>query len=95
MLEDCVFEIINDFKSGSLFDSHTVINEMMKKQKFFEIYVKEFSNCESIAVYNSKIAQIIQTSGFVEAFQKDGEDLLIYTHNNLGNISPNHIWRKK
>jgi len=93
-LEDAVKEIVRDFSSGKIFDSHVVIDELRDNPKYSEVYLHEISEKQDAVKYHGRIAQIIRDSGLVTAVQDGNEDMKISTRNVHGGITPNHVWKR-
>lgn len=88
-LEECVKEVINEkFKSGDYFDSHAVIIEMIRNQKWHEVYMQNFPHNSSIAQYHGLIAQKIREQNVKPA------DFNIVSHTIYGTLEKNHLWQK-
>lgn len=88
-LNDCVKEILENFTSGDYFDSHTVINELIKNPDYHIHYVKECPENCAINQYHGLIAQEIKKSGIAEAIGT------AKSHTIYGDISENELWQKK
>ena len=90
----CIKEILDGFKSGDCFDSHTVIEEL--KEKYYSAYTQDFSKDWTEAQYHGRIAQCIGGfSGIVESGTKSKQLGKIKSHNINGNISKCELWRKR
>ncbi len=93
-LEDAVKDIIVNFSSGKIFDSHVVIDELRSNSKYSTIYLHGIGKNEDITNYHKRIAEIIRDSGLVTAVQDGNNDMMINTRNVHGCITPNHVWRR-
>ncbi len=95
-LEDCIDEIIREnFKKGDCFDSHAVINELLKNANYHKAYLDEFPKNCNVAQYHGYIAQKIGDSGLVEKVMKDSTELKLKTHTIYGELSENQVWQVK
>lgn len=91
-LKDCILEIILKIGKGKYFDSHTIINEIIKDKCYHNVYLKEYisdyENC-SVSQYHGFIAQKIgEIEGVVPV--KDGTCV---SHTIYGVLSENQLWR--
>jgi hypothetical protein len=87
-LEDAIKEILTNFKSGEYFDSHTVINALLKNPGYYLAYLHGYSNTMDVLQYHRKIGHIINDSGVVK---KTGTAI---SHTIYGNLSDNALWKK-
>lgn len=88
-LEECIKEVINEkFRSGDYFDSHAVINEMVKNQKWHGVYLDNFQKNFTVAQYHGLIAQKIGEQNVKPA------GLKIKSHTIYGDLAENHLWQK-
>ena len=94
-LEDCIDEIIKKFSCNAYFDSHTVINELVRNKKYFCVYLREYGNRNSVENWHSEISKLIGKNGNVCAVEYNGEAMKIATHTIFGEISQNQVWQKK
>lgn len=95
MLKDCIKEIIDkNFVSGDYFDSHTIINLILKDVKYRLVYMQEFAekykNC-SINKFHGFVAQEIQKTDMVHFLK----DIPVKTLNIYREPSENALWQKK
>ena len=89
-LDVCIKGIIADnFVKGDFFDSHTVINEIMKSDEYFSAYLNEYPKGTSVAEWHSTIAKAIRDSGLVEDAGCD-----VKTQTIFGTVRPNRLWKK-
>lgn len=94
-LKDAVCEIVKSFTSGKIFDSHGVIEELRNNPKYSGGYLHEISGKQNEAQYHGRIAQIIRDSGLAEAVPDGNKDMLINTKNVHGELTENHVWKRK
>ncbi len=93
-LKKAINKIINDnFSKGDYFDSHAVINELLKKD-YHQVYLNSFPKNCTVAQYHGQIAQKIGESGLAKKVKNNSEDLLIYTHTIYGELNKNHLWER-
>lgn len=88
-LEECIREILDSFKSGDYFDSHVIINELITKQKYHIVYLREYSSNCSINQFHGIIAKNI---GKINSIHSVGRSK---SHTIYGDISENELWQKK
>ena len=88
-LIEAITEILTLFSSNDLFDSHTIINELITNQKYHLAYLQEFSENCSVNQYHGLIAQKIGSVSGIKSFGKK-----IKTHTIYGDISENEVWQK-
>lgn len=90
-LQKCINKIVEDkFGKGDLFDSHTVINELLKKKEFHKVYLDEYPKNIPVAQWHSMIAKMIGDSGLVKK-----RNIKIKTHTIYGELSENQVWQVK
>ena len=87
--------IKNNFSIGELFDSHTVINLILKEKDFYTLYLENYPKHSEINLYHSEIAKEIENTGLAEKFSKDSHFLKIKTLTNFDEVSPNTLWIRK
>lgn len=88
-LDDAIKEIINtNFSRGDLFDSHAVINELIKDKEKHLVYMQSFGDRGSLENYHSIISKKIEESRLCE---RVGD---IKTHTIYGKLSPNALWKR-
>lgn len=87
-------DIIKKFEKNDYFDSHSVINELLKNTDYYKIYLESFPKGCTVAQYHGQIAQKIGDTGLVEKVQIDTKDVLVKTHTIYGELNPNHLWKK-
>lgn len=87
-LEQCITEIIGNFKAGEYFDSHTIINELLAKPDYHLAYLRGYSSESSIAQYHGNIAKMIG------AQKKVNQIGTAKTHTIYGDLSDNMLWLK-
>ena len=93
-LEEAIFKIINEnFKLNSFFDSHSVINELLKKE-YHQAYLDNFPKGCTVAQYHGQIAQNIFESKLAEKAKIEGKDILVQTNTIYGDLSENHLWKR-
>ena len=88
-LREAIQEILINFEAGDLFDSHTVIKELITKPDYHLAYLKECPENCSINQYHGQIAKIIGSFDNVQSF-----GYKVKTHTIYGNISENELWQK-
>ena len=84
----CIEKILGNFKSGDCFDSHTVIEELVRNPEYHLAYVQDFSTYTAIGQYHGKIAQCIKGFSCVESAGRS------QSHDIYGKISECELWRK-
>ena len=89
-LKDCIKAILNEFKQGDYFDSHTIINELIANKDYHIAYLQEYSEKCTVAQYHGKIAKMIGTFDCVEPISSSAKSHTIY-----GDITNNELWQKK
>jgi len=88
-LKESINEIIEvSFNTNDYFDSHTVINELIKNPKHHIEYLKAYSENMNIAQYHGQIAQIISSFGNIK---KIGNTK---SHTIYGDIRDNVLFQK-
>lgn len=93
-LKEAISKIINDnFSKGDYFDSHAVINELLKKE-YHQVYLNNYPKGSEVKTYHSQIAQKIGESRLAEKVKINAEDVLIYTHTIYGELNKNHLWKR-
>jgi len=90
-LATAIEDIINKFEKGDYFDSHAVINELLKKD-YHQVYLEAFPKDCTVAHYHGQIAQKIGESGVAEKVHIKEKDVLVKTHTVYGDLSENHLW---
>lgn len=101
-LEECIKEVINEkFRSGDYFDSHAVINEMIRNQKWHEMYMQNFQGFSDVKTYHSHIAKLIKnqkniTECYITKENNEADSLKseIVSHTIYGTLAENHLWQK-
>lgn len=88
-LEECIVEIISNFKKNDYFDSHAIINELIMKPKYHIVYLQEYSKNCTINQYHGKIAKIISSSNSCIPIGNSK------SHTIYDEISDNELWQKK
>jgi hypothetical protein len=88
-LDQAVKEILDNFKSGDYFDSHTVIDALMQNKDYHLAYLQGYSNTLDVKQYHGNIAKMIRNSGIVNQIG------IAKTHTIYGNLSDNALWQKK
>ena len=87
-LNECINEIIKQFNIGDYFDSHVIINELVKNPKYHIVYLRECSTNVNINQYHGKIRKIIAS---IENVVSAGKSK---SHTIYGTISENELWQK-
>ncbi|MGI5173569.1 hypothetical protein H0R92_08215 [Treponema sp. OMZ 840] len=87
-LSETIQEIVNSFSEGDLFDSHTIINELITKSEYHIAYLREYPENCSVNQYHGQIAKMIGNLQNVKAFGKK-----VKTHTIYGDISENELWQ--
>lgn len=91
-LEECIKEVIDGkFKSNDIFDSHAVINEIIRNSNLHEVYMQNFQGFSDVKTYHSHIAMLITNQG--EDKVKDLKSEIV-THTIYGTLRKNHLWQK-
>lgn len=88
-LVEAINSIISSFSSNDLFDSHTIINELITKPDYHLAYLREYSENCTVNQYHGQIAKIICNIPSVKSF-----GIKIKTHTIYGDISENEVWQK-
>ena len=86
---DAINEILSSFTSNDLFDSHTIINELITKPDYHLAYLREYPENCTVNQYHGQIAKMLSSSPSVKSFGKK-----IKTHTIYGDISENEVWQK-
>ncbi|WP_029409976.1 hypothetical protein [Treponema pedis] len=87
-LKECIEEIVVTFNVDDYFDSHVIINELIKNPKYHIVYLQECSTNVNINQYHGKIGKIIAS---IESVTSVGKSK---SHTIYGNISENELWQK-
>ena len=94
-LQKCIERIIDEnFESGDYFDTHSIINEMLKDSELHQSYLSNYSNNKTMALYHSQISQAIEATKLVEKVIIADIEVKVKTHTIYGNLSENQLWRK-
>ena len=88
-LKDAIKSVVNSFHPGDLFDTHTVINELLKNPDYHMAYLKGFSENTTVSLYHGLISRLIGTEDSVRSTEKKVKSHTIY-----GDISNNELWEK-
>ncbi len=88
-LVEAINSIISSFSSNDLFDSHTIINELITKPDYHLAYLREYPENCTVNQYHGQIAKIICNIPSVKSF-----GIKIKTHTIYGDISENEVWQK-
>ena len=88
-VDACIKEILGKFKSGDCFDSHTVIEELVRNPEYHLAYVRDCPEKAEISNYHGLIAQRIKR--FSECVESAGRS---QSHDIYGKISECELWRK-
>ena len=88
-LVEAINSIISSFSSNNLFDSHTIINELITKPDYHLAYLREHPENCTVNQYHGQIAKIICNIPSVKSF-----GIKIKTHTIYGDISENEVWQK-
>ena len=88
-LVEAINSIISSFSSNDLFDSHTIINELITKPDYHLVYLREYPENCTVNQYHGQIAKIICNIPSVKSF-----GIKIKTHTIYGDISENEVWQK-
>ena len=88
-LVEAINSIISSFSSNDLFDSHTIINELITKPDYHLAYLCEYPENCTVNQYHGQIAKIICNIPSVKSF-----GIKIKTHTIYGDISENEVWQK-
>lgn len=88
-LVEAINSIISSFSSNDLFDSHTIINELITKSDYHLAYLREYPENCTVNQYHGQIAKIICNIPSVKSF-----GIKIKTHTIYGDISENEVWQK-
>ena len=88
-LVEAINSIISSFSSNDLFDSHTIINELITKPDYHLAYLREYPENCTVNQYHGQIARIICNIPSVKSF-----GIKIKTHTIYGDISENEVWQK-
>ena len=88
-LVEAINSIISSFSSNDLFDSHTIINELITKPDYHLAYLREYPENCTVNQYHGQIAKIICNIPSVKSF-----GIKIKTNTIYGDISENEVWQK-
>lgn len=88
-LVEAINSIISSFSSNDLFDSHTIINELITKPDYHLAYLRGYPENCTVNQYHGQIAKIICNIPSVKSF-----GIKIKTHTIYGDISENEVWQK-
>ena len=88
-LVEAINSIISSFSPNNLFDSHTIINELITKPDYHLAYLREYPENCTVNQYHGQIAKIICNIPSVKSF-----GIRIKTHTIYGDISENEVWQK-
>ena len=88
-LVEAINSSISSFSSNDLFDSHTIINELITKPDYHLAYLREYPENCTVNQYHGQIAKIICNIPSVKSF-----GIKIKTHTIYGDISENEVWQK-
>ena len=88
-LVEAINSIISSFSSNDLFDSHTIINELITKPDYHLAYLREYPENCTVNQYHGQIAKIICNIPSVKSC-----GIKIKTHTIYGDISENEVWQK-
>lgn len=88
-LVEAINSIISSFSSNDLFDSHTIINELITKPDYHLAYLRGYPENCTVNQYHGQIAKIICNITSVKSF-----GIKIKTHTIYGDISENEVWQK-
>lgn len=89
LLNAAIQKIVNSFSKDDLFDSHTIINEIVRNPEFHEFYLKDFPENCSVNQYHGQIAKMIGNLPNIQSFGKK-----IKSHTIYGDITENELWQK-
>lgn len=90
-LTQCIDQIIKEnFRKDDFFDSHAVINELLKDSEYHKAYLDEYSKNLTVAQWHGMIAQMIGESDLVKKC-----DMKIKTHTIYGELSENQVWQRE
>ncbi len=87
-LNGCIKKILESFEPNDYFDSHTVINELIRNPDYHIHYIKECPENLSISLYHKQIAEKIRASDLVK------EIGTAKSHTIYGEIKKNKLWQK-
>ncbi len=88
-LKECIEEIVGTFNIGDYFDSHVIINELLKNRKYHLVYLQEYCKDTNINQYHGRIGKIIASIESLNAIGKSK------SHTIYGEIHENQLWQKK
>lgn len=88
-LVEAINSIISSFSSNDLFDSHTIINELITKPDYHLAYLRGYPENCTVNQYHGQIAKIICNIPSEKSF-----GIKIKTHTIYGDISENEVWQK-
>lgn len=88
-LTEAITEILTSFSSNDLFDSHTIINELITKPDYHLAYLREYPENCTVNQYHGQIAKMIGNCTSVKSF-----GIKIKTHTIYGDVSENEVWQK-
>lgn len=87
-LLECMKKIIGGFNKDDYFDSHTIIEELIRNKEYHLAYLQEYQQNCTVAQYHGQIAQKLNE---INGIKKIGK---AKSHTIYGNISENMLWQK-
>ncbi len=88
-LTPCIQEIVNTIPNNVYFDSHTIINELIRNPDYHIEYIKACSDNQNINNYHCQIANEIKNISGIECI---GEKSC--SHNIYGRITTCTLFKK-
>ena len=67
-LSESINEILSSFTSNDLFDSHTIINELITKPEYHLAYLREYPENCTVNQYHGQIAKTISNIPNIKSF---------------------------
>ena len=93
-LDAAIRKIIKKIKPNDYFDTHSIINDMLKDFELHQSYLSNYSNNKTVALYHSQISQAIEATRLAEKVIIADIEVKVKTHTIYGNLSENQLWRK-
>ena len=90
-LATAIENIVKEFRKDDYFDSHSVINELLKKD-YHQVYLESFPKNCTVAQYHGQIALKINESGLAEKVKINEKNVLVKTYTIYGDFGENQLW---
>ena len=90
-LATAIENIVKKFRKDDYFDSHSVINEFLKKD-YHQVYLESFPKNCTVAQYHGQITLKINESGLAEKVKINEKNVLVKTYTIYGDFGENQLW---